>query len=334
MMLGIVGAAGISLLEIVILALFLPTFSWISISFWNALLGFGLQLSRRDPLTLAVLDRAHPGGASIRSRIALVMPVHNEDPSRVMSALGATLGSLGRTGQDRWFHTFLLSDTNDPEIITREETAWEALCRKLDFPDRMTYRRRRENSGRKSGNVADFCERWGDEFDLMVVLDADSIMGGDALVELVQIMEANERAGLLQTVPLPARQGTLFGRLLQFAACLYSPLHATGQTFWQGDAANYWGHNAILRLGAFREHCRLPVLPGHPPLGGEVLSHDFVEAALLRRAGWQVYLIPWLEGSFEEVPENAIDYARRDPVGGHREACNTSGFSRPRASTR
>ena len=311
-MLGIVNASGISAIEIVILVLFVPTFGWISITFWNAAIGFPLQLLRRDPLTLRRVTPSDTGSALIGSRTALVMPAHNEDPERVMSGLAATLGSLARTGEGESFDTFLLSDTTDPAIIEWEELAWEDLRGRVANPERLTYRRRQRNYKRKSGNLADFCERWGDRYDFMVVLDADSTMTGGALLELVRMMEANPEAGLLQTVPLPARQDTLFGRLLQFAACLYSPLLATGQSFWQGETANYWGHNAIVRLRPFRQHCRLPVLPGNPPLGGEVLSHDFVEAALLRRAGWQVLLVPWIGGSFEEVPGNIPDYARRD----------------------
>ena len=134
-------------------------------------------------------------------------------------------------------------------------------------PARVYYRRRAANLGRKAGNIADFCLRWGTHYDFMVVLDADSIMCGSAVVELVRTMEANPRAGLIQTVPVPARRTTLFGRLVQFAGCLYSPMLATGQSIWQTDAANYWGHNAIVRVGAFADHCSLPVLPGSPPLG-------------------------------------------------------------------
>ena len=125
-------------------------------------------------------------------------------------------------------------------------------------------------------------------------------------------MEANPQAGLIQTVPLPARRTTLFGRCIQFASCLYGPLLAAGQAWWQTDTANYWGHNAIIRVAPFSAHCGLPVLPGRPPLGGAILSHDFVEAALMRRAGWDVYLLPLMEGSYEEAPGNVVDYARRD----------------------
>ncbi|MFW5904965.1 MAG: glucans biosynthesis glucosyltransferase MdoH, partial [bacterium] len=176
----------------------------------------------------------------------------------------------------------------------------------------VVYRRRRDNIDQKAGNVADFCVRWGEDYDYMVVLDADSLMTGSALTTLVRLMDENPEAGLIQTVPIPARQETLFGRLVQFAQALHAPLFAAGQSFWQVESANYWGHNAILRVAPFMEHCSLPVLPGSPPLGGRILSHDFVEAALLRRRGWKVYLHPWIEGSWEGVPGTVPAYATRD----------------------
>ena len=129
---------------------------------------------------------------------------------------------------------------------------------------------------------------------------------------MVRAMQANPRTGLIQTIPIPVRQTTFFGRFVQFAAVLYSPMLATGLAFWQTDAANYWGHNAIIRMRAFIDHCGLPTLPGKAPFGGDILSHDFVEAALLRRAGWDVFLLADLEGSYEEVPCNIIDYAKGD----------------------
>ena len=312
MMLDIVRGNGITALELVILVLFAATFCWITIAFWNAVIGFVLRVLRRDPLSLERAPAARNRDGPIVSRTALVMPVHNEDPGRVISGLAAMLRSLARTGHGDQFDVYLLSDTTDPTIARAEEAAWTTLRQRLGRPAGVYYRRRAANLGRKAGNIADFCLRWGSHYDFMVVLDADSIMCGSAVVELVRTMEANPRAGLIQTVPVPARRTTLFGRLLQFAGCLYSPMLATGQSFWQTDAANYWGHNAIVRVGAFAEHCRLPVLPGSPPLGGAILSHDFVEAALMRRAGWQVYLLPSVGGSYEEVPDNILDYAKRD----------------------
>ncbi len=312
LMLGILGAGGVSPLELAILLLFLPTFGWISIPFWNAVIGFLLALSRRDPLTLARERSSEGRGPRIRSRTALVMPARNEDPARVFGGLAATLLSLEETHQAERFDLYLLSDSTDPAAIRAEERGWAEFLALARRPERLHYRRRETNAGRKPGNLADFCKRWGDLHEFMIVLDADSVMSGEAILELVAIMEANPRAGLVQTVPLPARQETFFGRMLQFAAALHAPLQAAGQSFWHGDAGNYWGHNAILRLRPFIEHGRLPVLPGRPPLGGPVLSHDFVEAALLRRAGWDVYLAPWIRGSYEEVPGNVPDVAARD----------------------
>ena len=311
MMFDIVRSAGINALEIIVLVLFAVTFSWISISSWNAVIGFALMVLRRDPLSLGPAMHRNPGGP-IASRTALVMPVHNEDPERIMGGLAAVLRSLARTGESGKFDLHLLSDTTDPTLAQAEESACTTLQQELGRSTRLYYRRRDANIGRKAGNIADFCKSWCKEYDFMVVLDADSVMTGSTLVELVRKMEANPRIGLIQTVPIPARRDTLFGRLLQFAACIYSPMLATGQSFWQTDAANYWGHNAIIRVGPFVEHCTLPVLAGNPPLGGPVLSHDFVEAALMRRAGWGVYLLPSIGGSYEEVPANILDYAKRD----------------------
>jgi membrane glycosyltransferase len=125
-------------------------------------------------------------------------------------------------------------------------------------------------------------------------------------------MEANPRAGLLQTAPQPVGGETLFARALQFAAGLYGPVYVAGVSFWFPGRSNYWGHNAIIRSEAFMSAAGLPTLPGRAPLGGEILSHDFVEAALLQRAGWSVWLLPELGGSYEELPANLRAYVARD----------------------
>jgi len=319
MMLDIVDAGGITALEVGILLLFSATFAWIGIAFWHAILGFLLQALGRHPLTLrreGPPSRGATEGEPLRNRTALVMPAFNEHPQRLVAGLGAILRSLVATGEAHAFDLHLLSDTNDAALAGEEEESWSLLVEEVQplLPPEtgLHYRRRPTNTGRKAGNIAEFCRRSGSGYSYMVVLDADSLMRGKTLVGLVRAMDANPRAGLIQTVPLPVPQGTLFGRLLRFAATLHSPMLATGQSFWQGDTANYWGHNAIVRVDPFLAHGTLPVLPGRPPLGGEILSHDFVEAALLRRAGWQVLLLPEVEGSLEDVPGNIPDYARRD----------------------
>jgi len=319
MMSGIVAGGGVTLLEVVILALFVPTFAWISTAFWNAVLGFVLLVLRRDPLSLKRADwgEKHPSGPGrydeppLATRTALVMPAFHEDPRLLVLGIEAVAASLEATGEAHAFDIHLLSDSTDPKVARAEREAWRDLGTRVPRPERLHYRRRIANVGRKAGNIADFCGNWGPDYDYMVVLDADSVMSGSTLVELVRTMDANPDAGFIQTVPVPARQDTLFGRFIQFGGALYSPMLSAGQSFWQGETANYFGHNAILRMRPFVEHCRLPVLPGRPPLGGEVLSHDFVEASLLRRAGWLGYTMH-VGGSFEEVPSDVVSYAKRD----------------------
>ncbi|WP_148254464.1 glucans biosynthesis glucosyltransferase MdoH [Aidingimonas lacisalsi] len=312
-MFHVLHANGFTPLQWGILGLFVITFGWIVTAFWNAVIGFILQCTRREPLTLRRLDAPITDMAPLTLRTALVMPIYHEAPERVVAGLEATCQDLLAQGEEaRWFEVFVLSDSQDPDTLHTEQQAIAGLQQRLAGQLQVHYRQRHDNHGRKAGNLAEFCQRWGYRYDALIVLDADSIMGGNTLISLAHSLQANPDAGLIQTVPIPARQRTAFGRFTQFAAALYSPMLATGQSFWQGDAANYWGHNAILRTEAFMAHCGLPRLPGRPPLGGDILSHDFVEAALLRRAGWHVLLDTRLDASYEEVPANLIDFAKRD----------------------
>lgn len=310
-MLTILRADGLSVLEAIVLAPFVVTFTWIAIAFWSSLIGALFMALRRDPMSLGRVADTPEGGA-IEARTAVVMPVHNEDVSRVAAGLEANMAALADTGEGDGFDVYLLSDSTDDTVAEAERRACGAIRERRGDGVRLFYRRRSDNKGRKAGNIADFCQRWGDYYDYMIVLDADSLMTGEAMLELVRGMEANPSAGLIQTVPIPVRSRTFFGRFLQFAATLHSPVLAAGFSFWQTDTANYWGHNAIIRIPAFRACCGLPELPGRPPLGGEILSHDFVEAALLRRGGWHCYLFPGIQGSYEEVPSNMLDFAKRD----------------------
>ena len=220
--------------------------------------------------------------------------------------------SLDRTGRGADFDFFVLSDTADPDRWVDEELEWFDWCRSVGGFGRIFYRRRRVRVERKSGNIADFCRRWGSQYRYMIVLDADSVMSGEALVRLVQLMEGSPATGLIQTVPASVDRKTLFGRVQQFAGRVYGPMFAAGLHYWQLGDGQYWGHNAIIRVAPFMEHCALPRLPGKPPLGGEILSHDFVEAALLGRAGWDLWLAYDLPGSYEESPSSLLEEMKRD----------------------
>lgn len=298
-------------LEIAILALFVLLFAWISAGFWTALMGFFVLLSRRD--RYAISRTAAPAAAIAEdARTAIVMPIANENVPRVFAGLRATFRSLAATGELRHFDFFVLSDSSDPDLRVAEIAAWRDACNELGASGRLFYRRRTHRLKRKSGNLADFCRRWGGNYRYMVVLDADSVMSGECLTALVRMMEANPQAGIVQTVPRAAGRDTFFARMQQFANRVYGPLFAAGLHFWQLGESHYWGHNAIIRVAPFMRHCALGRLPGRGALAGEILSHDFVEAALMRRAGWAVWLAYDLPGSYEEMPPNLADELVRD----------------------
>src|SRR6185369_2030818 len=202
--------------------------------------------------------------------------------------------------------------TAAPATIVREEQAWLDWCRDVDGFGRIFYRRRRVRLRRKSGNVADFCRRWGARYPYMVMLDADSVMNGDTLARLVELMDQHPGVGIIQTVPVAVSRRSLFARVAQFASAAYAPMFSAGLHFWQLGDGQYWGHNAIIRTAPFMKHCALARLPGKPPLGGEILSHDFVEAALMGRAGWTTWLAYDLGGSWEEVPSTLLEEMNRD----------------------
>ena len=310
MMLDILRANGLTLLEAASLALFFVLFTWITGAFWTAVAGFLVRLfGWRDP---AVIHQDDAAGGPLQKRTALIMPIYNEDTSRVAAGLDVIWRSLQAQPEQGAFDLFILSDTRKPDIAVQEEAAWRALVARHGAAGRIFYRRRERNTGRKAGNVADFVQNWGDAYESMVVLDADSIMSGRTLVALARLMEKHADIGIIQAMPQPVGRETLFARLIQFGARLNGPMLSTGLTFWQLGEGNYWGHNAILRIKPFAQHCALPTLPGKAPLGGEILSHDFVEAGFMRRAGYKVWLLADIDGSWEEVPSNIIDFAARD----------------------
>jgi membrane glycosyltransferase len=309
LLLDVLEANGLTWVELVGLALFFILFTWIAGSFWTAVAGFVIRLVGRDP---AGIDPAEVAGRPLHARIAIVMPVYNEDPERVGAGLEATWSSLQAQAEQAAFDLFILSDTSDASIASAEEAVWQDLLARHRAAGRIFYRRRRDRSERKAGNILDFVHRWGGNYECMIVLDADSVMSGETLVTLARLMEVHPEIGILQSLPLAVGRESLFGRLLQFGARLQSPLLTTGLAFWQLGESNYYGHNAIVRIAPFARLCMLPKLSGKPPLGGEILSHDFVEAAFIRRGGYEVRQVPQLEGSWEEVPANVIDYAARD----------------------
>lgn len=300
----VVAIGGVTLLEWALVALFVANFSWIALAFTSACLGF-LRLLFAPPKPPAI-------PADLSARTAIIMPIYNEAPERVFGAFQAMFEEVEASGHGAIFDWYLLSDTTNPEIFIAEEHAFLAIRRGLGAQARIFYRHRPKNLARKSGNIADFVTRWGGHYPQFVVLDADSLMSGESIVGLAAAMEADPGAGIIQTLPLIINRNTLFARVQQFAARIYGPVIAAGLAAWMGRDGNYWGHNAIIRTAAFATHCGLPTLRGRPPFGGHILSHDFVEAALIRRAGYSVYMLLGIGGSYEESPPSLIELSARD----------------------
>ena len=299
-------------LDLAVLPVFTLSFAWIALPFWASTIGFLLRVLGLHPVSLRGRFPSRGPLPALRRRTAILMPIYNEDAQQAFGRAVSTYRSVAATCQLAPFDFFVLSDTTDEGVGRQELGFWMSLRATLGAESKLFYRRRPLNLGRKAGNIADWLDMYGARYDHMVVLDADSVMSGETIVRLAALMEANPRTAIIQTLAQAVGRETLFARALQFASRLYGPLLASGHSFWQLGEANYYGHNAIIRTSAFAEHCRLPVLPGAAPLGGEILSHDFVEAAFIRRGGWHVWLLPELGGSYEQVPSNLLDYAARD----------------------
>ncbi|HUA69406.1 MAG TPA: glucans biosynthesis glucosyltransferase MdoH [Candidatus Saccharimonadales bacterium] len=293
----------------ILLVLFVILFLLIAIGGMHGLVGFILRVFG-DHRRITQTD--YRAQSIAETSTAIVFPIHNENITRVYEGLRATYESLKSTGQLEHFDFFILSDSTDLDKWVEEERRWYELIRELDALGRVYYRRRLDNEGRKSGNVRDFLNTWGRRYRYFLVCDADSVMRGETLVDLVKLMEAHPTVGLIQTVPALVNAESLFGRIQQFSNRFYAPLFIAGLNYWALNLGNYWGHNAIIRTEPFMQFCDLPQLPGRKPFGGQILSHDFVEAALLSRADWEVWFAYDLEGSYEEAPPGMIENSQRE----------------------
>lgn len=295
----------VTFVQYLFLLLFALTFSWITVAFSGSIVGFFLVLAQRrstpDRLTTKLM-----------SRTAVLMPTYNEEPEQIFASIEVMASAVGKLGEGCAFDWFVISDSTDPDIILAEEAGFHLLRQRIGKTVNVYYRRRPKNSARKAGNVGDFCRRWGRDYAHLLVLDADSLMEADTIVELARRMEADPDTGLIQTIPQLINGTTLMARLQQFATCVYGPVVGTGLAWWTDKEGNFWGHNAIIRSQAFMSAAGLPDLKGPPPFGGHILSHDFVEAALIRRAGWSVIIASDLGGSYEECPPSMTDLAIRD----------------------
>jgi membrane glycosyltransferase len=307
----IVAERGWHPVEVAVLAIFTLLFAQVAFGVALSLVGFCILWRGGDPLRITRTLPPDPVPGPLPST-AVIMPIYNEEVCRVLQGIRAMFESVNRTGRGDAFDFFILSDSSDANRWVEEERSWLELCRQVNGFTRIFYRKRRVRLNHKSGNVADFCRRWGANYRYMIVLDADSIMTGQVMVRLVELMERNRSVGMIQTAPQLVLGSSLFRRIQQFAARVYGPLFMAGANFWHLGGGNYWGHNAIIRIRLFMEHCALPELPKVGPLGGRILSHDTVEAAFMRRAGYGVWFAYDLDGSYEEGPPDLLSSLKRD----------------------
>ena len=301
--------AGYDLFDVALLiccALILP---WAVIGFWNAAIGLVIMRKAVDPVAAVF-----PGAAAvasdmpITSSVAILVCIRNEPPPRVVRNLAPMVEGLERAGVADRFHLYILSDTTDLRTGMDEERQFAKLALAWGGRIAVTYRRRAENTGFKAGNIRQFCERYGPLHDFAVVLDADSVMPASAVLRLVRVMQSEPMLGILQALVVGLPVMSAFARIFQFGMRLGMRSWTIGSAWWQSDCGPYWGHNAAIRLAAFTTHCKLPVLPG----GRDVLSHDQVEAALMRRGGYDVRVLPEEDLGWEENPPTLLEFIRRD----------------------
>jgi membrane glycosyltransferase len=306
-------AGGFNSVDLLLLVLFAATIPWLAIGFWNAAIGFFIMRFTDDPGTYVVPQAARAVSPSaIVASTAILMCVRNEPPDRVVRNLDAMMADITAAGCADRFHVYVLSDSDLPGLLSAEADAFDELARHWAGRLPLTYRRRAANTGYKAGNIRDFLERWGDAHDLMVTLDADSYMTASAILRMVGIVQANPKLGILQGLVVGMPSTSAFARIFQFGMRLGMRSWTIGSAWWQADCGPYWGHNAVIRVAPFKQHCAIPVLPGKGLLRGHVLSHDQIEAVLMRRAGYDVRVLPEEDLGWEENPPTLIEFIRRD----------------------
>jgi membrane glycosyltransferase len=304
---------GYGMTDAILLGLFAVTLPWMVAGFWNAVIGFLIMRFTVDPVAAVMpLAACIRGDEPVTASTAILLCIRNELPERMIRNLEPMLAGLDAAGCGGRFHLYVLSDTSDADIAGKEEACFAILTSRWCDQVGITDRRRAVNTGFKAGNICDFCERWGSKHDFAVTLDADSFMTADAVLRLVRIMQADPWLGILQGLIVGLPSTSAFARVFQFGMRLGMRSYTIGSAWWQGDCGPYWGHNAVLRLEPFIAHCALPVLSEDGTEDRHILSHDQIEAVLMRTAGFDVRVLPQEDLGWEENPPTLLEFIRRD----------------------
>jgi membrane glycosyltransferase len=308
----ILSADGFGFLDFIMTCLFMICLPWTVIGFWNGIIGFCVMQMSSDPVKAVTPFSADTLNKQIVTSTAILFCVRNEDVEAVFNNITEMATSLAATDYASQFHIYILSDTTDALIVEAEEGAVTRLTSQFADKLKIIYRLRDNNAGFKAGNIRDYCDRWGAHHDFFITLDADSIMSSQAILNLVQIAQNNPRLGIVQHLTVGLPSNSAFTRIFQFGMRLGMRSYTVGSAWWQGDCGPYWGHNAIIRAAPFIEHCKLPQLAGTDALSGDILSHDQIEAVMMRRAGYECRVLPVEKGSYEENPPSLLEFIRRN----------------------
>ncbi|MCV3272321.1 glucans biosynthesis glucosyltransferase MdoH [Roseobacter sinensis] len=312
-MTGVLASGGFLMVEWLMLAAYAVTLPWLSIGLWNSVIGFALDRrhgASAAGFVLPALTRI-TGDEPIHTRIAIVMPLRNEDPVTSLDRFAGVQQALAETPWADRFEYHVLSDSDRPDIIAREQIGLDTWAASSPGAT-IRYRLRTDNTGFKAGNIAEFLDRRAEDYDLFIALDADSVMGAETILRMVRVMQASPEIGILQSLVTGLPSKTFFTRAFQFGMRHGMRSYTLGSAWWQADCGPNWGHNQIIRTAPFKAHCMLPVLPGTGPLSGDILSHDQLEAALMRKAGYEVRVMAEESESYEENPPSIADFIRRE----------------------
>jgi membrane glycosyltransferase len=292
---------------------FIVNVTWLALGVWNSLIGMVLLHGPADRLErISPLMDDEAGGCPLTGRVAVAMTIRNETAGEVFARLKTLKGSLDATGAGGMFGYYVLSDSSTPEAADAEEREFATWRAELADPGQVTYRRRATNEGFKPGNLRDFCRRWGGDYDFLVLLDADSLMTGDAVLRLIDAMAKHPRLGIVQSLIVGILSPSFFARLFEFGHRHGLRCAIAGAAWWQGDRCQFWGHNAVIRLKPFISHCEMPFLPGKGPFSGHIICHDQIEASFMHRAGYDVRVYPREGGSYEGIPPTLLDFMKRN----------------------
>ena len=290
-------------------------FAWIAPSFWTTLFGFAVILRGGDPFAITRTPRALGGRPPPARAHGIVMPVFNEDPERVMAGVAATMSSLEDRGVLAGLRPLHPQRHQRPESGSRRSWPSTRLRGLARDPARLFYRKRREQHRPQGRQHRRFLRALGRPLPLH---DRARRRQRDERRHARHMVAADGARSRRRHHPDPADAGQPARRCSRAHPAVRSrrlraDVRARACNWWQAGDGNYWGHNAIIRIRAFVEHCR------PAGLSGQAAARRRDPQPRLRRGG--AHAPRRLEGvaapatstaATRRRPPTLIDYAARD----------------------